>query len=307
MPKFVNDSQFYMWRTIFALAHADAVVKREELLFMAETMEDLPFSEEQLNALRDDVIHPKCVDEMYEKVTDILDQATFFEFARELVHIDGAFVTEEQAVMLRVNQHHLRNVDVDQLVGQIRLDLADEDECHEFKPTVYFCRREFLKRLVEEKPVSTIVTDSQFYMWRAIFALAHADDVVSPEELRFMSEALEDIPFSEEQKAVLKSDTTEEQSVEAMFKKITDPVDQAEFFKFASKLAHIDGDFGKEEQEIILRVKQLHLANVDIDELVGKVEMKFDEDNIADEAPDFKSTVHSYRQKFLEKLMGNQG
>jgi len=152
--------------------------------------------------------------------------------------------------------------------------------------------------------MSAQVTDSQFYMWRAIFALAHADDVVSPEELRFMSEVMEDIPFSDEQKAVLKSDATEEQSVEAMFKKISDPLDQAEFFRFASKLAHIDGDFGEEEQEIMLRVKQLHLSNVDIDELVGKIDLGFDEDNIADEAPDFKNTVTSYRQKFLDKLMG---
>jgi len=148
------------------------------------------------------------------------------------------------------------------------------------------------------------VTESQFYMWRAIFALAHADDVVSDEELRFMSEILEDIPFSDEQKSILKSDATEEQSVEAMFKKITDPVDQAEFFRFASKLAHIDGDFGEEEQEVMLRVKRLHLQNVDIDDLVGKVDLRFDEDNIADEAPDFKNTVHSYRKKFLDKLMG---
>ena len=155
--------------------------------------------------------------------------------------------------------------------------------------------------------MSVQVTDSQFCMWRAIFALAHADDIVTDEELRFMSEILEDIPFSDEQKVILKKDATEQQSVEVMFKQITDPVDQAEFFKFASKLAHIDGDFGEEEQEVILRVKQLHLANVDIDELVGKVELGFDEDNVADEAPDFKSTVHSYRQKFLDKLLGREG
>lgn len=154
--------------------------------------------------------------------------------------------------------------------------------------------------------MGSMVTESQFYMWRAIFALAHADDIVTPEELRFMSEILEDIPFSDEQKAVLKTDATEEQSVEDMFVKITDPADQAEFFKFASKLAHIDGDFGEEEQEVMLKVKQLHLANVDIDELVGKVDMRFDEDHGVDDSSDFKTTVHSYREKFLSKLLGRQ-
>ena len=150
------------------------------------------------------------------------------------------------------------------------------------------------------------VNDSQFYMWRAIFALAHADDVVSDEELRFMAETLEDLPFSVEQKATLEQDAKEEQSVEVMFKKISDPVDQAGFFKFASKIAHIDGDFGEEEQEVMLRLKRLHLEDVDIDALVGKIELSFDDDNIADEVPDFKSAVTSYRQAFLEKLRGKK-
>ena len=150
------------------------------------------------------------------------------------------------------------------------------------------------------------VTDSQFYMWRAIFALAHADDVVTDEELRFMSEAMEDVPFSDEQKAVLKNDATEEQSVEAMFKKISAPVDQAEFFQFASQLAHIDGDFGEEEQEIMLRVKRLHLANVDIGELVGKVNLKLDDPYEPSEASTFKGAVYSYRKRFLEKLLGEK-
>ncbi|NCT41111.1 MAG: TerB family tellurite resistance protein [Alphaproteobacteria bacterium] len=149
------------------------------------------------------------------------------------------------------------------------------------------------------------VTDSQFYMWRTIFALAHADDIVTTEELRFMAEALEDIPFSDEQKETLQRDAKEEQSVEEMFKKITDPVDQAGFFKFASKIAHIDGDYGEEEQEVMLRLARIHLESVDIDELVGKVDLRFDEDNFTDPSPSFKNAVTSYRQKFLEKLRGH--
>jgi len=148
------------------------------------------------------------------------------------------------------------------------------------------------------------VTESQFFMWRAIFALAHADEVVSAEELRFMSETLEDIPFSDMQKSILQSDASEAQSVEAMFKQITDPVDQAEFFKFASKIAHIDGDFGEEEQAVMIRVKQLHLADVDIDDLIGKVNLSLAEDDHAPPDDDFKASVYSYRQKFLDKIMG---
>ena len=148
------------------------------------------------------------------------------------------------------------------------------------------------------------ITESQFYMWRAIFALAHADDVVTNEELRFMSEALEDVPFSDEQKAILKKDTLDAQSVEVMFMQITDPLDQSEFFQIASKMAHIDGDFGQEEQDIMLKIKQIHLANVDVDKLVGHVDLKFDEDNLTDKDADFKGVVYSARNKFIKRLLG---
>ncbi len=155
--------------------------------------------------------------------------------------------------------------------------------------------------------MSVNVTESQFYMWRAIFALAHADDIVTPEELRFMSEALEDIPFSEEQKSILQRDATQPQSVEGMFKKISDAKDQAEFFKFASKLAHIDGDFGEEEQEVMLRVKRLHLANFEIDDLIGNVNLTLDEDNWEqDNSNSETDTDVSYRTKFINKLLGRR-
>ena len=35
------------------------------------------------------------------------------------------------------------------------------------------------------------VSESRFYMWRAIFALAHADHIVTDEEYRFMQKALD--------------------------------------------------------------------------------------------------------------------
>ena len=33
------------------------------------------------------------------------------------------------------------------------------------------------------------ITDSQFYMWRTLFAIVHVDDMVTEEEVHFMAEA----------------------------------------------------------------------------------------------------------------------
>lgn len=120
------------------------------------------------------------------------------------------------------------------------------------------------------------LTDSQFYMWRALFALVHADGVVTAEEIRFMAEILEDIPFNGEQRIILNQDITQAQDVTEMFASIADPEDQAAFFEFARELVWVDGDYGAEEQEIMLKLKEIHVQNTDINALVGKIDLELE-------------------------------
>lgn len=143
------------------------------------------------------------------------------------------------------------------------------------------------------------ISDSQFYMWRTIFAVAHADDVVTNGEIRFMVEALEDVPFTEEQRRILTNDIAEPQDIEAMFEKISEPRDQAEFFGYARKLVWADGDFGKAERDILLKLKAIHVKNVDVDDLIGGVKMELEDD----ERPEgFKEAIFSFRDHFLRNL-----
>ena len=123
-----------------------------------------------------------------------------------------------------------------------------------------------------------IVTDSRFYMWRTLFAVIHADNYVSEEEVHFMAEVLESVPFTPEQKAVLEQDAREPQDIETMYAGVTDYADQSEFFKFARQLVYVDGDYGPEEQAIITRLQKTHVHSADIDELIGTVELSFEED-----------------------------
>ncbi len=146
------------------------------------------------------------------------------------------------------------------------------------------------------------VTESQFYMWRTLFALAHADHVVTSEEIRFMVEALEDIPFTEEQRSILSDDIAAPQDIVEMFGKISEATDQAGFFKFARELVWVDGDYGQEERDIMLRLKEIHVRNVDVDTLIDDVKLEFepDEPGPVTERPDVKKTVFSFRDQFLK-------
>ncbi len=157
------------------------------------------------------------------------------------------------------------------------------------------------------------ISDSQFYMWRALFALVHVDHIVSNEEVRFMAEALEDIPFSRVQRDILIEDIHTAQDVLEMFIKITDPLDQARFFEFAHDLVHIDGEYGIEEQKIMLKLEEIHVRRTNVDDLIGHVNLQFeDEEGKGDGAGSYqpqlpkrkniKDITFSFREEFLKDL-----
>lgn len=143
--KELTESQFYMWRTLFALAHVDGVVRGEEVRFMAETLEDVPFSDIQRAILNDDIKHAQNVEAMFRGITDVRDQAAFFKYARTLVHIDGDYDRAEQAIMLRLQEIHLQHADMDSLIGAIQMELEDEGEYRECKAE---SRKKGLKEII---------------------------------------------------------------------------------------------------------------------------------------------------------------
>ncbi len=142
------------------------------------------------------------------------------------------------------------------------------------------------------------ISDSEFYMWRAIFALSHADDIVTDDEIRFMAEAMEDIPFSAEQQEILKDDIATPQDPVKMFTGVSDPKDQTNFFKFAQDMVMADGDFGKAEQEVMIKLRELHMRRTNVDDLVGEVKLEIEDDQAAEERSK-KDVLFSFREQFL--------
>ena len=113
-------------------------------------------------------------------------------------------------------------------------------------------------------------------MWRTIFSLAHADNIVSEEEARFMTEKLEGLTLSLEQREVLQADMTLAQNPSEMFEKITDTQDQAEFFTLARNLAMADGEYHASEQGVIAHLQDLQIIKTNIDQMVGNVGLGFE-------------------------------
>lgn len=153
------------------------------------------------------------------------------------------------------------------------------------------------------------ISESRFYMWRTLFAIVHADNVVTDEEVGFMAKALEDIAFSPAQEEILKDDIENPKDIEEMFEGITDLADRTAFFDLAHEVVWVDGNFDKEEQNVMIRLAQAHYRKTNVDELVGKVSLQLDEDyDAARDTPsdraNMKRAVHSFRARFLQLIAG---
>lgn len=121
------------------------------------------------------------------------------------------------------------------------------------------------------------IPESQFYMWRAIFAIAHADDVVTEEEREVMLRILKDHKFSEPQRQILLKDIDRRQDPMQMFGKISEQGDRSNFFIHARELVWVDGDYGAQEQRMILMLKRAHVLSADFDGLsVSKQPLELD-------------------------------
>jgi uncharacterized membrane protein YebE (DUF533 family) len=88
-------------------------------------------------------------------------------------------------------------------------------------------------------------------MWRAVVAMVHADGVVTPHELSFINDHIREIGLTSEQMEMVATDLQVPQDVRAMFARITDKQDKKEFFALARALSWCDGDFAKQEEQIL--------------------------------------------------------
>lgn len=101
------------------------------------------------------------------------------------------------------------------------------------------------------------VNNSEFTMWRAVFAFALVDNVLSLAEQTLLRTYYSAIPFSDVQREVLKEDFLKPQSVEDLFNRITDPEHRLRFCALARALVWCEGDMDKQEEQILRRVKCL--------------------------------------------------
>lgn len=308
----VSESRFYMWRAIFALAHADGKVNKAEEDFMDSHLRTVPFSLRQKAILEDDIIHAKDPGEMLAMVTSHEDQGMFFEFARMMCWSDGNYDVQEKEIMERLLGVHMEKLDVEGLTSALHESREKAEQIHKLQDEYeddqaqrkvglgVLIGRLFASERDKRLPQHGL-NDSEFNMWRTIFAMAHADNEVTKDELAFMYDALEKEDFSREQRAILEKDIEVAQDPAELFMKIGKQEDRSRFFYYARMMCWSDGNFDEQEQEIILRLKSLHVRNVDFEKMLQDVSMEIDESDKEQMAADMSAGKHPIKN-FLKRF-----
>ena len=276
----VSESRFYMWRAIFAMAHADGVLDKKEEAFIDKYLSAVPFDVHQRAVIEDDLIHPRDPGEMLSHVGNAEDRSMFFQFARAIVWSDGSYDQQEEKIMNRLFKDHMEGMDLTAITGELKQTrenarlqrMADEEYFKadaDRKVGIGAIIGQLFAKSDDPKLPKHGVTDSQFNMWRAVFALAHADDEVSNEEQAFMYKVLAEEDFSSAQRLRLENDMEYPQNTAEMFKLISNAEDRNRFFYLARLMCWSDGNFDEQEQKIMVRLKQIHHSEIDFDHLVS--------------------------------------
>lgn len=98
------------------------------------------------------------------------------------------------------------------------------------------------------------ITESEFFMWRAIFAFAYVDNTLSLEEQDLLHSYLVNVPFSNTQRIILKDDLRNPKNVGDLYKHITRQEDKTRFCVLARALAWCEGDVSEQEKTILRKM-----------------------------------------------------
>jgi len=108
------------------------------------------------------------------------------------------------------------------------------------------------------------ISDSQFNMWRAVIAIAHADGEVQPEERAFLDKTFQKLDavynLTDAQRKTLADEMVKPEQLQNILPLITEPQFRAMLVHFGEVLAWADNVISVDEEAIL---KKLHNGQMD--------------------------------------------
>lgn len=280
----VCESHLYMWRAIISLAHRHDLIDETEQIKLQSYINNIHFSPAQKTTISEDLATPQDLSAMLANISRPEDQAHFFEFARIIHWNEGDLIMQEQKIMRDFLEHTIAEYNLSNVKSALKIS--------EHAPVILEAQKDtsliagiatISKKILSIFPelelgdVTNEASESEFYLWRALFALAHADGQVTGDEITFLNNAMATSHLTEKQRIILQDDMENPKNIEDMFEKITIPKHRTQFFYHARLLCWSDGDFDKQEQDLMARLQSLQVKTVDLEGMVGQVELELED------------------------------
>lgn len=145
------------------------------------------------------------------------------------------------------------------------------------------------------------LSQSCFYKWRCLIALANVDAKLDPAERQFFSDqlkALQGEGISQEQMQTLSDDLKNPKQPEVFFVRVDDPLEKIDLLRMAYFLFMSDDEFEAREQQVYEYLKTEISKNLDVDERVLDELAKMESDKLM---VSIKPLILDYIKKNKEK------
>lgn len=261
-----SESRFYMWRAVFAMAHIDGKITPEELSFARQYLANAPFTQAQKDILIHDLDVPQNVGEMLLNVSDMADQADFFQFSHMLAWKDGEFSAQEQNLLERLTEEQMQKFNRAKIAESMResrkaaiLRRAIEDKAFVLQARDVSGFANVIRFVVPWMEMKTFVAPDteMFALWRAVFSLVHADGEIAAEERGYIEGMMEVFRFSQEQRSIIEADLTQAPDTLALFQALKNIRHCKQFFVMARPIIWCDGLFHDKERALIEQITAL--------------------------------------------------
>ncbi|MFT6069931.1 MAG: uncharacterized membrane protein YebE (DUF533 family) [Bacteriovoracaceae bacterium] len=115
------------------------------------------------------------------------------------------------------------------------------------------------------------VNDSKFNMWRASMAVIYLDGKVTKEEEAWAESKINELPFSDAQREIIRNDLKSGLSIDTVLPLITHKPDIAFLLHLIRTIGHIDGCYDASEKEAFQKLEQRIMKGLDVESLEKQV------------------------------------
>lgn len=119
------------------------------------------------------------------------------------------------------------------------------------------------------------LSESLFYMWRCVIAIAWADGTVQEQERAYLVNVIANLDrvygLTDDQKKIFDEDLKTAQKLSDLLPHVRQLEDRASVIYFGDVLAWADGDFTVDEEDVLKKLHDDQMSKIDVDKLRAEI------------------------------------